>query len=379
VCPKKIREQWVEQIQMQAPGLPIYILDRAPVDLSLTYGWFIIHYDALVTAKYLLRPVFDVLIADEAHRLRNKANKWTKAIKRITAARIIALTATPMDKRVGEYWSILDFLKVPGVPYYNAFKVLFEKWGNEGFYPKYLGPKLENLPALQAILSRNMVKHTKQEVAPELPAHIIIPTSVAMTAKQQELFEQIDKSEDILVDGLPEHDPMIIQNALVKIVRLQQIGSDPSLLDFGGGSGKLEWLDEFIEDHPYEKIAIFTKFRGTALCIQSKYQCAMVIGGIVPWKLDEFKKGNYINLLVGTIAGMGIGLDLPMATYSVFVDMEWSTLQMQQAYDRIHRLGITETKISYLLLSNKIDTLIYRAVEHKWSEIELVQAFLHGV
>jgi len=373
VCPLKVREQWIEQIQNQ-DDQPIYALNSMEVNLRGVSGWFIIHYDALDKASYLTKYFWSVLIADEAHRLRNRNNRWTKAIKRITSARVIALTATPMDRLPSEYWSLLDFLSVPRLPKFNGFKAKYENWNMKARYPIYIGPK--NIDKLQSLLGGVMVKHTKAGVVPELPPHIIIPTSVEMSVTQTEAFNQIDFAEDIIVP-VTGIDDLIIQNALVKLVRLQQVGTDPSLLDIEAPSGKIEWLDEFLEDHPTQKVVVFTKWRHTALCLAQRYSSALVIGGREPEGLEDFKQGDQ-KVLVGTIAGMGLGLDLPMATYSVFLDMEWSTLQMQQAYDRIHRMNITEPKVTYLLMANRVDTLIYKAVLHKWSEIELITAFLQG-
>ena len=78
VCPKKVREQWVKQIQGQFEDFKdnIYIVDRIPLNLEGVHGFFIIHYDALPRALYLTNYVWDVIIADEAHRLRNRNNKY---------------------------------------------------------------------------------------------------------------------------------------------------------------------------------------------------------------------------------------------------------------------------------------------------------------
>jgi SNF2 family DNA or RNA helicase len=81
--------------------------------------------------------------------------------------------------------------------------------------------------------------------------------------------------------------------------------------------------------------------------------------------------------LIGTIAAMGEGLNLQRASTAIFVDQEWSTIKMTQAYDRIHRLDITEPKVIYLLhCANTVDNLILEALTNKWSQTELVYAAL---
>ncbi len=380
VCPKKVREQWVQEIQeVLGPEFErTYILEHGlSYNINDTWGFFIIHYDALPKALYLNNYVWDVIIADEAHRLRNRTNRWTKAIKRLTAARILALTATPMDRYPSELWSILDFLKVPRLYKFTDFKARYEKWfwvqGSEKTFPVYQG--MRNEDELRTLLNTVIIKHSKEEVAPELPPNTIIKIPVEMEEQQAAAYEQIDKATDIIVpvEGIND---LIIQNALVKMVRLQQVSTDPALLDIPAKSGKIEWVKEFLNDHANEKVVVFTKWRETALRLAHEVGVgtAYIVGGEKPMHVEAFKDGN-MNVLVGTIAAMGIGLNLPMATHAVFLDMEWSTLQMQQAYDRIHRLGITEPKFTHLLISSKVDEYIYKAVQHKWSQIELITHF----
>ena len=82
-------------------------------------------------------------------------------------------------------------------------------------------------------------------------------------------------------------------------------------------------------------------------------------------------------MIVGTIAAMGESLNLQRASTAIFIDQEWSTIQMAQAEDRLHRIDITEPKnIIYLIAENTVDRLVAKALEKKWSQITLVKEFL---
>jgi SNF2 family DNA or RNA helicase len=214
-----------------------------------------------------------------------------------------------------------------------------------------------------------MLRRTKEEVAPQLPERIDIVEHVALGLKQGELYDAFKKQKDIVV--VVDDKEMLIKNALVLLVRLQQLSAWPPLLDFPPTvlSGKLEWLREFLEDHPDDRMVIFTRFRALALEIARVHNASLVIGG--QKELD----GNP-RLLVGTIDAMGEGLNLGWAKHAIFLDSHWSTIKMTQAIDRIHRIDVIEPKNIYLLWSSKEDLLVLKALEHKWSEAELVYHFI---
>jgi SNF2 family DNA or RNA helicase len=240
---------------------------------------------------------------------------------------------------------------------------------HEGYFERFIigGPKDDG--AFGALLRPYMLRRTKEEVAPQLPERIDIVEHVALGLKQGELYDAFKKQKDIVV--VVDDKEMLIKNALVLLVRLQQLSAWPPLLDFPPTvlSGKLEWLREFLEDHPDDRMVIFTRFRALALEIARVHNASLVIGG--QKELD----GNP-RLLVGTIDAMGEGLNLGWAKHAIFLDSHWSTIKMTQAIDRIHRIDVIEPKNIYLLWSSKEDLLVLKALEHKWSEAELVYHFI---
>jgi SNF2 family DNA or RNA helicase len=191
-----------------------------------------------------------------------------------------------------------------------------------------------------------------------------------MTPEQTLLYDQIKKSDDIIVDV--EDQTLLIQNVLTLITRLQQISTDPSLLGFGAGSGKLLWLEEFFDDHPNEHVVVFTRFRDVALSLARKYRAPHIVGGSTSESFSE----DTFQRLFGTIDAMGEGLNLQRATTAIFLDAHWSTTKMTQAYDRIHRLGISSPRNVYLLNSCREDIIVYKAISKKWSVHDLVYQYL---
>jgi len=130
-------------------------------------------------------------------------------------------------------------------------------------------------------------------------------------------------------------------------------------------------------DGTTEQIVVLTKFRATAQEIATKAEsCALYLGGSTPDQFNAWLRKER-RVLVGTIAAMGASMNLQQAGSMILVDQEWSSLLMRQAEDRIHRLGITETKdIIYVYSPGSIDELVLSALDRKMDIHELVDAFL---
>jgi len=370
VVPPSLILQWVDAIQDQDPGWRVHVPGRIPYNYLATTGYMVmsyydLHHDG--TFKGLCGLIWDAMIIDEAHRIKNRKSKTSYFVKQINAARKVALTGTPMEKNPADLWSILNFFDPETFSTYWGW-VMRNLEVKEGYFAKYEvgGPK--DVVAFGKMLKPYMIRRTKEEVAPELPEKIVIDQHVALSPDQEELYFDIRKQTDIEVHA--QGKVMRIPNALAMLVRLQQVSSYPPLLDLKAKSGKLLWVDEFLEDHPGEPTVIFTKFRGTAEHLAEKYGASLIIGGD-----RRYEKGAKI--LVGTIDAMGEGLNLQWAKHAIFVDAHWSTIKMTQAMDRIHRIDIKEPKNIYLLWSCREDKLVLDAIDKKWTEAELVYYFLN--
>lgn len=161
---------------------------------------------------------------------------------------------------------------------------------------------------------------------------------------------------------------------LTRILRLIQATTDPALLDHPSASSvKLDWLREWLADHPDESVIVFTRFRDTAIKINSWGAFdKLIVGGR---KRENVTTAD--RRIVGTIAAMGEGLDLPWIDYAIFLDVEWSSIMMTQAIDRIYRINIETVKhVMYLRCANTVDKLVHDAVQRKWTTHQIVEQFL---
>lgn len=376
VCPPSITAQWVDVIKSQDPGCEVGTTEYVPYDFKGFNGWAVTTYYELrddTMLRALGSVVWDFIVADEAHKIKNRKTSFAKKIKKLSGVSTYALTATPMEKP-SELWSLLHYIRPDLVePYWAWVKKHLEV--KDGWYTKWdIGDPLDPV-AFGDYLRPFMLKRTKEEVMPNLPERMVFEIPVEMESKQKKIYEQIKQSKDIVVEV--EDKELLIQNVLTLITRLQQVSTSPQLLGFPYGSGKLAWLTEFLDNNPNEPVAIFTRFRKVVETLVEKYKGAMVAGGIN--QSEEFGRGDY-QYVFCVIADSLQGVDgLQRADNAVFLDSHWSSTQMTQAIDRVHRMDIKNPKNVYFLHSTHEDRLVLNAVDRKWSQQQLVYYFIKGV
>lgn len=383
VCPKKARHQWAQMIREQDEQyLEAIIPDHVAYNYSEYSGWCVIGWHELLdhsVMEQLCAVTWDLVVADEAHRIKNRKTKMSAAIKRLPRIKSLCLTATPMEKTPADLWSLLDFTRTLGD--FTSFWgfthrwVIIEKDWMEHWH--YGGPKDP------VEFAQMMTKHMytwNLDVPYENEMEEVL---VDMEKTQQKLYDQLKEQKDILVrlSTDDQQREMIVPNALSLITRAQQLSTHPPLLGFGVGSGKMEWLKEFVDDHPDEGILIFTRFRDAAFYVAAFFDADIIVGGVS----KEFAPGGGFTsgakrICVGTIDAMGEAIDgLQRAKYAIFLDAHWSTIKMTQALGRIFRKGITGNKETFLLHSCKEDKLVLDAIDRKWTEADLVYHYLSGL
>lgn len=378
VCPKALRYHWAQEIQDQDPEgflMPSHILmvNYIPYNFQMMeYKWYIITYEELSRVHTLYSIVWDFVIFDEAHRLKNPKTRRSLFARRLLTTGCIALSGTPMERTPADLWAIFDSLKTPHLPPYWSF---VKKYVN--LIPTYHGHMrpggLKDPEAFHRDYGKYILRRTKEQVAPQLPPKIEIDEPVEMSPAQDELYTKVKRSKDIEVDIGEGLTPLIISNVLAQITRLLQISVYPQMFDPLIESAKFEWLDEHLEDGT-DQVVVFTRFRNVAEAIAKKHGALLYIGGHNDPPV-HFQQG-YVRVLVGTIDAMGEGLNLQNAGEAIFMDCHWSATKMTQAIDRIHRMDIVAPKFIYYLHASPVDRLVYRAVQEKWTERQLVLQYM---
>lgn len=394
IVTKSIKAQWVKALCDQGiVESDIVLLDSKGFSSIVKDRSFVVtHYDAVVKwVSELSRMYFSLIVADEAHKLRNRKIKRVQAVKDLKAHRKLAMTGTPWDGDPAQVWSILNWLDPQ---FYRSYWRFYEAHVNyteqvvnrSGRRVKLIKDKRNPLsdPANFArVMRRNMIRRTKAEVRADLPPRIDQIVPIELETKQARIYRTVAEADDVITrfeEGIEVLTPIV----LTYVLRLIQITTDPALLGFTDvPSAKLEWVEEWVEANGASTpFIIFTRFRDTANKI------AEVLRGleepIDPLLITGGSKRPAVTsdhrAIVGTIAAMGEGLDLPHISVAIFVDCEWSSILMQQAIDRIHRINITEAKqVYYLQARGTIDEYVYNVVTGKWTTQDLAFEIIKGL
>ena len=218
-----------------------------------------------------------MIIADESHRLKNAASLSGKALLALTCDYQVSLTGTPVMNNPIDVYTTLHWI---GYEKHSLFQFrqhycIFGGFGNH----QIVGYK--NLPELQAVLDKCMLRRLKSDVL-DLPEKIYIDDYVEMTREQIKLYEDVRENIINNIDKIK-----LSPNPLVQLIRLRQVTGNPSLLStkVKGISPKFERMLQIIEDviENGKKCLVFSNWTDTInpayeLCVGKNYNPALYTG-----------------------------------------------------------------------------------------------------
>lgn len=359
VCPATLKQNWADEIERHT-NFTYTVLD-GPIDHRRTIlkkfdtDILILNYELL--GKHLevindLNP--DIAIYDEAHYMKNRNAARAKACKDLHTRRSLLLTGSPMLNKVDDLWMLLNKISARDFPNYWTFVNRYCLYG--GFKDKQI-VGVKNEGELAERLGVHMIRRLKKDVL-DLPEKQYIQVVVDLTPEQRALYDQA--VDDLRID-VPGADPMEIENALVKFLRLKQIcGTSACIEGHEDHSLKLDRVVEMVQEiiESGEPVVCFTQFREVQRCLVTRLNKLKVpvpsyqLHGDIPandrvptinlWS-REAASGNP-GALVSMIQVGGIGLTMTAANKCIFVDKLFSPKLNEQAADRLHRIGASLTK-----------------------------------
>ncbi len=338
-----------------------------------TDDFLLVNYEQVKTHLAVLNEMdFDIVMFDECHTIRNSAAQRTRAALKLLAYRYFLITGSPMLNKVNELWVPLHRIDPTMVPKEFQFRARFCVFG--GWQGKdVIGVK--NQKELHGILHNVMLRRLKKDVL-DLPEKQIIPVMVDLHPEQRKLYKEA--WEDMRITMPDDPDPMELENALTRFLRLKQICSTTANIEgFEDHSIKLDRAMEIIEEVG-EHIVLFTQFRGTQRAMMARLARAKIpaleLNGDTPpsTRVEIVKRwaSSPPGALVCMIQVAGVGLNMTAASKVIFLDKLFVPKLNEQAQDRAYRIGADLTKpvmifelIARKTIEQRIETILRQKTE----------------
>lgn len=375
IAPASLLANWAAELKRFAPQLTCFIAHSSAhnaeeVHLS-TADLVITSYGSLLRMPWLCTTAWDIVILDEAQAIKNPDTQQTRAVKKLHAQARIALTGTPIENRLGDLWSIFDFLN-PGLlgsaqQFTQHTKSLADK-KNDAY-----GPLRE---LVRPYLLRRL--KTDKTVISDLPDKTEVKAYCHLSRKQAALYQD---AVNEMAQRLASSDGTQRRAWILSmLMRLKQICNHPSqwLSDndwHSDDSGKWQRLRELCEviAAKQEKVLVFTQFREItaplATFLESVFERpGLVLHGDTPVNkrqdlVNQFQHDEAVPFFILSLKAGGSGLNLTAASHVIHFDRWWNPAVENQATDRAFRIGqkrnvLVHKFICQGTLEEKIDTLI---------------------
>ena len=357
VVPATLVDNWRAEIERFAPELKVLIahpscipsaeLKKLPKKEVDTHDAVITTYGTAMRTEWIQSHAWRNVILDEAQAIKNPGAKQTKAVKALDSRWRLALTGTPVENRLGDLWSIFDFLNPGLLGSARAFNRLCKSMASgkhAGYAP------LRKL--LQPYVLRRL--KTDKRVIADLPDKTEVNAYCLLSKRQAALYKQsVDEMKRAIeaLDGI-ERRGMV----LAFLMRFKQICNHPSQW-LGDGSyeaedsGKLARLGELCESIAarQDKVLVFTQFREMTAPL-SRFltevfaRSGLVLHGGTPVKkrrelVNSFQEDERVPFMVLSLKAGGTGLNLTAASHVIHFDRWWNPAVENQATDRAFRIG----------------------------------------
>ena len=384
ICPTSLKGNWADEFE-KFTTITTVILAGTPVEREKILKDFIaldkpkvliVNYEQVKPHLAALNSMnFYAGIFDEAHYIKNPKSQRTKASQALLTKRSFMLTGSPLLNQAQDLWVLLNRVAPQQFPTYWGFVNRFCVFG--GFKDKQI-IGVKNEKQLKEMLHGYMIRRLKSEVL-DLPEVQIIDRSVDLLPSQRKLYDEL---KDNLILPVAGADDLVIDNAMVKFLRLKQICA--TTLPFTGIDESAK-LDLAIEDdiellENGEKVVVFTQFRDVIRAYNSRmsahpsggYKVYQLHGDVKPADRSEIVKewsaSTHPSILLCMLQVAGIGLNMTAARHGSFIDELFVPALNQQAIDRLNRIGastVHPVQIRKYICRNTIESRVRQLLRRK--------------
>ena len=397
VCPTSVLGNWEREVRKFGPTLKVLVHHGDKRAKGKVFATAIKGKDLIVTsyalvfrdAKEIQGVKWQGLVLDEAQNIKNSESKQSKIVRQIEASFKIALTGTPVENRLQELWSILEFLN-PGYLgarnfFQRRFAIPIEKYGDR-----------ESLQSLRSLVRPFILRRLKTDksIIQDLPEKQEMTVFCGLATEQATLYQQIVETSIAELESAEgiQRRGMI----LALLVKLKQLCNHPALLTAKQNpkaldiksleSGKLQRLVEMLEEVVAEgdRALVFTQFAEWGKLLKPHLEqhlgreILFLYGGIKQQQreemIDRFQhdpQGPPIMIL--SLKAGGTGLNLTRATHVFHYDRWWNPAVENQATDRVFRIGQTRNvQVHKFVCTGTLEEKIHDMIESKKALAEQV-------
>lgn len=384
VVPTSLVMNWKDEISRFAPGLNVLILNKPGenrkelIDNAGEYDIVVTTYGLLINEEETLASrVWHTIVLDEAHTIKNRDTKMSKAAMSLKSEFRILLTGTPLQNHVSEIWNLMQFAN-PGV------LGSFQEYTDRFLLPIERDHDKEKQKLLKLIVSPFMLRRTKNDVLDELPEKTEITLKVDLSEEEWAFYDNIrQKALANMEDG-----QVSAVQALAEITRLRQAACNSRLVEknIKLKSSKLERFMELVDDlhEGGHRALVFSQFTSHLALVRERLDAEgikyLYLDGATSAKdrmrlVEEFQHGDMEIFLISLKAG-GLGLNLTAADYVVHLDPWWNPAIEEQASDRAYRIGQKKAVTVYRLIAT--GTIEERIIELHRTKKNMADALLEG-
>jgi superfamily II DNA or RNA helicase len=382
VVPKSLVFNWKDEAARFTPDLRVLDYTGTTRDAASIgdYDLVLTTYGTLRRdAPQLTEHSFDYVILDEAQAIKNSTTASAKAVRLLRGQHRLALSGTPIENHVGELWSLFEFLNPGLLGTARAFRTATGAQARA---------EREDLALVTQAVRPLILRRTKAQVEPELPARTEQTIHCELDAPQRRFYDELRAHyratllARVARSGLAKSKMQVLE----ALLRLRQAACHPGLVDprrVTDPSAKfdvlLPQLMEVVEEG--HKALVFSQFTSFLALLRSRLDA----DGIVYEYLDgqtrdraarvaRFNTDDRCRVFLISLKAGGLGLNLTAAEYVFLLDPWWNPAVEAQAIDRAHRIGQDKHVFAYRLIAQ--DTVEEKVAELQQTKRELAEAIL---
>lgn len=365
ICPASLKHQWAREIQRFA-ALDVAVVEGRPDARLALYRrgapFTIVNYEVVLRDHEVIQTELapDLLILDEAQRIKNWRTKTAAAVKALVTPFAFVLTGTPLENRIEDLYSLMQVVdsRVLG-PLWRClldFHVTDERGRVLGY---------RNLTELRRRLESVMLRRDRSLVRDQLPDRIDTRLDLKLDRRQRELHDEAYSTAGNLA-RIAQRRPLTPteEKRLLSALQVTRMACNAAgLVDKETqGSPKLKELKSVLEDLCVDggrKVVVFSQWeRMTRMAEEVARELGLgtlrLHGGVPTARrgalLDRFREDPGVQVFLSTDAG-GVGLNLQAATALINLDLPWNPAVLEQRIGRVHRLGQKEPVQVVLMVS----------------------------